>query len=99
MTRTHRELTRLIRQRIEESNGWLPFDAFMHNALYAPGLGYYESATVFGQSGDFVTGPDLGPWLGLAFADLIAGCGGSWESLNSGVWWSREVEAAACCAE
>jgi len=43
----------------------------MRDALYTPELGYYESADVFGQQGDFVTGPDIGPWLALALADLI----------------------------
>ena len=43
----------------------------MRQALYAPGMGYYETGQVFGVQGDFITGVDTGPWLALGFADLI----------------------------
>jgi len=43
----------------------------MRQALYAPGMGYYETGQVFGAEGDFITGVDTGPWLALGFADLI----------------------------
>ncbi len=64
-------LDQVIEQRIKNAGGLLPFDAFMQAALYEPGLGYYESKTVFGAKGDFVTAADLGPWLSLGFSDLI----------------------------
>jgi SAM-dependent MidA family methyltransferase len=64
-------LEQIIRQRIKNAGGFLPFDTFMQAALYEPGLGYYESKTIFGEKGDFVTATDLGPWLSLGFSDLV----------------------------
>jgi SAM-dependent MidA family methyltransferase len=64
-------LTEQIGRKIGERGGWLPFDEFMREALYAPQLGYYESGQVFGAEGDFVTGTEVGPWLALGFADLL----------------------------
>lgn len=54
------------------------FDAFMEMALYEPGLGYYSGGRLepFGSSGDFITAPMSGPWLGWAidrWADPIEG--------------------------
>lgn len=54
------------------------FDAFMEMALYEPGLGYYSGGRPepFGSSGDFITAPMSGPWLGWAidrWADPIEG--------------------------
>ena len=85
-----RKLEKIIRQRIEEAGGFLPFDRFMQVALYEPGLGYYESAEVFGEEGDFVTAPDLGPWLSYGLYDLIVwGCqqfgpGAGWTLIEQG---------------
>ncbi|MDQ6994066.1 MAG: SAM-dependent methyltransferase [Mariprofundaceae bacterium] len=56
---------------VDNAHGFLPFEQFMQMALFEPTLGYYESRHVFGESGDFITGIDLGPWLGLGFADLM----------------------------
>ncbi|OIO72384.1 MAG: SAM-dependent methyltransferase [Zetaproteobacteria bacterium CG_4_9_14_3_um_filter_49_83] len=78
------ELGKMICQRIDEHGGWLPFDQFMRLALYAPGAGYYESEHVFGEKGDFVTAADMGPWLGLGFADLVAW---AWHELGSPEHW------------
>lgn len=70
-----RTLKKIIEERIEEAGGLLPFDAFMRAALYEPGLGYYESEKIFGADGDFVTAPDLGPWLSFGLYDLVTwGC-------------------------
>lgn len=80
----HQQLQQLIRQRIEEAGGTLSFDRFMQAALYEPGLGYYESKTVFGEKGDFVTAPELGPWLSLGFADLIFW---GWQQLKQPSGW------------
>jgi SAM-dependent MidA family methyltransferase len=69
-------LTRLIRHAIGRNGGWLPFDRFMTMALYAPGLGYYASASrKFGalpESGsDFITAPELSPLFGRALARQV----------------------------
>jgi SAM-dependent MidA family methyltransferase len=61
----------------ERSGGWLPFDAFMAEALYAPGLGYYANALpklgLMPQDGsDFVTGPELSPVFGRTLARQVA---------------------------
>ncbi|MDQ6959111.1 MAG: SAM-dependent methyltransferase [Mariprofundaceae bacterium] len=83
-------LTNSIQKRISQTGGWLPFDIFMRDALYAPEFGYYESAEVFGEPGDFVTGPDIGPWLALALSDLVhwgwqqMGCPADWSLIEQG---------------
>jgi len=74
-----------IRKHVDHAGGWMPFNVFMRDALYAPGHGYYESAEVFGKPGDFITGPDMGPWLALALTDLI--CWG-WKQMGSPARWS-----------
>lgn len=79
------KLTLKIRDQVNENKGFISFDGFMAAALYEPGLGYYESAEVFGDKGDFVTGTDLGPWLALGFADLLIW---GWESLGRPERWS-----------
>jgi SAM-dependent MidA family methyltransferase len=78
----------LICQRLQDSGGWLGFDAFMALALYSPGLGYYtRGAAVFGAmpqghttvdgravaaGSDFVTAPELTPLFGQALARQVA---------------------------
>src|SRR3546814_7192584 len=46
-------------------SGFLPFEQWMDQALYAPGLGYYAAGnTKFGSTlptGDFTTAPELTP--------------------------------------
>jgi len=64
-------LDKIMQQRIQAAGGSLPFDQFMQAALYEPGLGYYDTKTVFGEKGDFVTASELGPWSSLAMADLV----------------------------
>lgn len=79
-------LTAQIAQHIQAANGgWISFDTFMQQALYAPGLGYYETREVFGREGDFLTGPDTGPWLSLGLADLIEW---GWNELGRPSEWS-----------
>src|SRR5574337_1390625 len=59
-------LLQLLREQIA-SHGPMPFSQYMERCLYAPGLGYYSAGrTKFGESGDFVTAPELG--------GLFAGC-------------------------
>ncbi|MFT3817951.1 MAG: SAM-dependent methyltransferase [Rubrivivax sp.] len=79
---------------IAAAGGWLPFDRYMHEALYAPGLGYYaRGERVFGQlppmgtskGSDFVTAPELSPLFGRALAVQVeqalqaTGCDEVWE--------------------
>lgn len=72
-----RAVLALVRQSIERSGGWLPFDRYMALALYAPGLGYYANdSRKFGQlpssGSDFVTAPELSPLFGKALAPQVA---------------------------
>lgn len=68
-----------IRQAVQAAGGWLPFDRFMHLALYAPGLGYYargDAQLGLGlapdDGSDFVTAPELSPLFGQALAVQVA---------------------------
>jgi len=76
-----------LRQDIAAAGGWIPFDRFMHAALYTPGLGYYArgaspiglmphgspGAGPNGTAGsDFVTAPVLSPFFGRALAAQVA---------------------------
>ncbi len=78
-------LNGIIRQRIEQAGGFIPFDQFMQAALYEPGLGYYETKTVFGEKGDFVTASELGPWSTLAMADLVMD---AWRQMGEPEIWT-----------
>jgi len=77
-----------LRDTIASHGGWIGFDTFMEQALYAPGLGYYSrGATVFGAmpqglrsadgvvvgaGSDFVTAPEMTPLFGQALARQVA---------------------------
>ena len=53
-------LQAVIRDEIDYAGGSIPFERFMHLALYAPGLGYYSAGLhKFGREGDFTTAPEL----------------------------------------
>ncbi|HUP96094.1 MAG TPA: SAM-dependent methyltransferase [Burkholderiales bacterium] len=72
------ELERHIQATIEASGGWISFARYMELALYAPGLGYYSAGSVkLGDSGDFVTAPELTPLFAHTLArqmrELIEG--------------------------
>lgn len=59
----------LIRAKLRQK-GAIPFVEFMHQALYAPNLGYYSSGSQkFGRNGDFITAPELTPLFGQALAN------------------------------
>src|SRR5688572_17064770 len=66
-------LASLIRHEIAANDGAIPFSRFMELALYAPGLGYYSAgARKFGEGGDFVTAPELGPIFAACIAESVA---------------------------
>jgi SAM-dependent MidA family methyltransferase len=70
-------LTALIARAIAAAGGWLPFDRFMHLALYEPGLGYYAQGSrqfgpLPGDGSDFITAPELSPLFGRALATQVA---------------------------
>jgi SAM-dependent MidA family methyltransferase len=66
-------LCALIRDQIAAAEGWISFARFMDLALYAPGLGYYSGGSMkFGQSGDFVTAPEISPLFGRTLAQPVA---------------------------
>lgn len=57
-----------IKAQLKE-NSTLTFMEFMHQALYAPGEGYYSSSLdKLGPQGDFVTAPELTPLFGQTLA-------------------------------
>jgi len=66
----------LVRESIRRAGGWLPFDRYMAQVLYAPGLGYYANdSRQFGRmpdsGSDFVTGPEMTPLFGQALAAQV----------------------------
>jgi SAM-dependent MidA family methyltransferase len=65
-------LEQLIANEIEAAGGFLPFDRYMHLALYTPGLGYYAGGVPMGAQADFVTAPELTPLFGQTIARQIA---------------------------
>lgn len=68
-------LSEALDRAAEACQGWLPFDAFMALAMLHPVEGYYARADrasgPFGAQGDFVTAPEMGPWMGLAVAEAF----------------------------
>ena len=66
-----------MRALIAEAGGWVPFDVFMHHALYAPNWGYYATprrliGPGFGDGSDFVTAPELSPVFAQTLARAVA---------------------------
>ncbi len=62
-----------LREKIRRAGGQISFATFMHEALYAPGLGYYSAgATKFGAEGDFTTAPEISPIFGRVLARQVA---------------------------
>ncbi len=58
---------------IARSEGCLPFDQYMEQVLYAPGLGYYAAgAARFNGAGDFTTAPEISPLFGRTLARALA---------------------------
>jgi SAM-dependent MidA family methyltransferase len=75
-------VTNHLRQCIVEAGGWLSFERWMAEALYAPGLGYYSAGSIklaarntqdqAGLAGDFVTAPELSSAFGRTLAQQVA---------------------------
>ncbi len=62
-----------IREAMDRAGGALDFASYVHEALYAPGLGYYTgSARKLGSEGDFVTAPEISDLFGHCIARQIA---------------------------
>lgn len=62
-------LSQVLQTCIQEK-GDIPFEQFMHLALYHPHFGYYSSQTTkLGWQGDFVTAPELSPLFGFTLAN------------------------------
>ncbi|HYG07893.1 MAG TPA: SAM-dependent methyltransferase [Stenotrophomonas sp.] len=67
------QLAALLRNEIRAGGGAMAFSRFMELALYAPGWGYYSAgASKFGESGDFVTAPELGPLFAATVSGALA---------------------------
>ncbi len=90
---------------IAAAGGWLPFERYMHEALYAPGLGYYaRGERVFGrlpsigarQGSDFVTAPELSPLFGRALAAQI---GQALQATDCDEVWEFGAGSGALAAE
>jgi len=63
------DVRRHLARCIEAAGGFLPFDAYMAEALYAPGLGYYAAgARKLGAGGDFTTAPEVSSLFGRCVA-------------------------------
>jgi SAM-dependent MidA family methyltransferase len=53
--------------------GMIPFSRYMEMALYEPGLGYYSAGLhKLGESGDFITAPELGSLFAACLARQVA---------------------------
>lgn len=66
----------LLERLAASEDGFLPFEQWMAEALYAPGLGYYAAGnTKFGAAlptGDFTTAPEMTPLFGEILARQVA---------------------------
>ena len=68
-----RRVARHLQSLIDAADEGLPFSKFMHEALYAPGLGYYAAgARKFGPAGDFTTAPEISPLYGAVLGRQVA---------------------------
>lgn len=67
--KNNEQLKQLICQEIARSGGTISFAKFMELALYAPNLGYYNTATrKFGRGGDFITAAEISPLFAACVA-------------------------------
>lgn len=84
-----------LRRRIAERGGWIAFDEYLEQVLYAPGLGYYSAgAAKLGAAGDFSTAPEISPLFGACIARQCAPLlreGGALLELGAGTGVLAEV--------
>jgi len=67
------ELVEQIKCSIIDNGGQIPFSAFMQQALYTPVSGYYSNGLQkFGESGDFITAPEVSPLFAQCLAGQVA---------------------------
>ncbi len=67
------KLSELIKQKVIAAGGWIDFEQYMQLALYAPGLGYYSAgAQKFGETGDFITSPEVSPLFAQTLANPVS---------------------------
>jgi SAM-dependent MidA family methyltransferase len=72
LKRLSHSLSSLIREEMG-NEGMIPFSRYMEMALYEPGLGYYSAGLhKLGESGDFVTAPELGSLFAACLARQVA---------------------------
>lgn len=74
---------------IQQCDGAIGFDEYMRFVLYKPGLGYYSAgARKFGESGDFITAPELSSLFSMCLAaqceQILAETKGSILELGAG---------------
>jgi SAM-dependent MidA family methyltransferase len=64
-----RSLQSKIQTNIADNGGDISFAEYMRMALYEPGLGYYSAgASKFGESGDFITAPEVSSLFSVCLA-------------------------------
>lgn len=95
-------LLQRIREEIERQSGWISFERFMEMALYEPGLGYYSAGSAkLGETGDFVTAPEISPLFSQCLAaqciEVFGHLGGAADILELGA--GSGVMAADVLAE
>lgn len=62
-----------LRAHLGRRGGWISFDEYLEQVLYAPALGYYSAgAAKFGRAGDFTTAPEISPMFGACIARQCA---------------------------
>jgi SAM-dependent MidA family methyltransferase len=62
-----------LHRHIAQRGGWITFDDYLEQVLYAPGLGYYSAgAAKLGAAGDFITAPEISPLFGACVARQCA---------------------------
>jgi SAM-dependent MidA family methyltransferase len=91
-----KQLSRRLCSRIKDAmanDGSIPFSRFMEMALYEPGLGYYSAGLhKFGETGDFVTAPEMGSLFAACLAQQAAELSqeiGPWEVVEIGAGSGR----------
>lgn len=64
-----KKLCEIIRQKIQQHKGKIPFSLFMELALYHQECGYYQAENfTLGRHGDFTTAPEISPLFARCFA-------------------------------